>query len=188
MGRLPWSNRATVERCYRISISKMNKDGVMKSGPGHTWSWKWLDFQGREKGSISYSVLTGLGGELCLQFSYAYTASGSTNTEYLKYQVELAAVKCHFGGKRYWFICPLERNGHPCRRRAGKLYIPPGAKYFGCRHCYDLTYRSQKEHNKSVDKFLKNPALFLAGPEQSGLTTALLALKAGRRLQQIKTL
>jgi hypothetical protein len=26
-----------------------------------------------------------------------------------------------------------------CNRRVGKHYLPPGARYFGCRHCYDFT-------------------------------------------------
>jgi len=26
-----------------------------------------------------------------------------------------------------------------------KLYLPPGCKYFGCRHCYNLGYSSQCE-------------------------------------------
>jgi len=43
-----------------------------------------------------------------------------------------------FGGQAWWFICPLEDCGRRCR----KLYLPPGAKYFGCRGCHNLTYRS----------------------------------------------
>ena len=33
-------------------------------------------------------------------------------------------------------------------RRAGKLYLPSVARYFGCRRCYDLTYRSCQESHK----------------------------------------
>jgi hypothetical protein len=32
-----------------------------------------------------------------------------------------------------------------CNRRAGKLYLPSGARYFGCRKCHDLTYKSCQE-------------------------------------------
>ena len=46
---------------------------------------------------------------------------------------------------RYWFICPLSRNGVYCGRRVGNLYKAPGADYFGCRHCYDLSYESRNE-------------------------------------------
>jgi len=41
----------------------------------------------------------------------------------------------------------LTVNGVACNRRVGKLYLPPGGRYFGCRACYDLAYRSsQRAH------------------------------------------
>ena len=36
-------------------------------------------------------------------------------------------------------------NGACCGRRVGTLYLPPGSKYFGCRHCYNLSYDSRNE-------------------------------------------
>jgi hypothetical protein len=29
-----------------------------------------------------------------------------------------------------------------------KLHLPSGGRYFGCRRCYDLTYRSCQESHK----------------------------------------
>ncbi|MBW1787494.1 MAG: hypothetical protein JRK53_12855 [Deltaproteobacteria bacterium] len=46
------------------------------------------------------------------------------------------------GGKRWWFTCPLAGDGGGCLRRVGRLYLPTGAVYFGCRQCYALTYES----------------------------------------------
>jgi hypothetical protein len=37
-------------------------------------------------------------------------------------------------GRRWWFACP------GCGRRAGKLYLPPDARRFGCRLCHRLAY------------------------------------------------
>jgi hypothetical protein len=38
-------------------------------------------------------------------------------------------------------------HGEECGRWVGKLYRPPGGRYFACRHCLDLTYVScQKSH------------------------------------------
>jgi hypothetical protein len=56
---------------------------------------------------------------------------------------------------RWWFVCPLVVNGRPCNRRVGKLYLPGASRYFGCRHCYDLTYTSCQEHDKRVDRLRK---------------------------------
>jgi len=56
--------------------------------------------------------------------------------------VEIAKTACHFGGHRFWFICPAK-----CGKRVGKLYYHKGA--FACRHCHDVTYKS-KHVNPSV--------------------------------------
>jgi hypothetical protein len=55
----------------------------------------------------------------------------------------------HFGGCRWWFLCPLSPNGFLCRRRVHKLFLPPGATYFGCRECYELTNKSRREDAKN---------------------------------------
>jgi hypothetical protein len=46
------------------------------------------------------------------------------------------------GPTRYWFKCPLLIDGHLCGRLTAKLYLPPAGRYFGCRNCHELTYRS----------------------------------------------
>lgn len=63
--------------------------------------------------------------------------------------IRLQATPTQFGGERWWFTCPLMVNGVACERRAGKLYLPPGAKYFGCRKCHGLTYRSCQEAHQA---------------------------------------
>ena len=65
--------------------------------------------------------------------------------ETIRIDVALISTPTQFGGCRWWFRCPLMRDGVPCRRRTGKLYLPPNARYFGCRQCYNLTYRSSQE-------------------------------------------
>ena len=63
----------------------------------------------------------------------------------LNYFIWLASTTPHFGGKRWWFVCPIvPRDGQPPRRVA-KLHLPRGARYFGSRRAYDLTYTSCRE-------------------------------------------
>ncbi len=96
--------------------------------------------------------------------------------------IRLETTPLHFGGHRWWGICPLVVNNVPCNRRVGKLYLPPGDRYFGCRHCHRLTYRSAQEHDKRVDALRRNPMVLnaiMADPAahlRSG--RALLAIKA----------
>ena len=47
------------------------------------------------------------------------------------------------------FICPLVRRDGGPPPRAAKLYLPSGAKYFGSRIGYDLTYTSCQESGKN---------------------------------------
>ena len=75
---------------------------------------------------------------------YMQTGAG----EAMDYQVSVTTTPLPWGGLRWWFICPLTVNGCYCGRRVGKLYLPPGGRYFGCRRCYDLTYTSCNESHK----------------------------------------
>ena len=56
------------------------------------------------------------------------------------HHIFLTPIPCHYGGVRYWFLCPC------CGRRAGKLYVPADGRSlrWGCRHCYHLTYEQRR--------------------------------------------
>jgi hypothetical protein len=57
--------------------------------------------------------------------------------------VAIIRVPGRYGGERTYFVCPGVVNGNVCGRRVVKLY--GGGRYFLCRHCYRLTYASQRE-------------------------------------------
>jgi hypothetical protein len=59
--------------------------------------------------------------------------------EWLSYQyrVPLEWTRCNYGGKRAWFRCPTQ----VCGRRVAILYV---GRFFACRHCNKLAYRSQR--------------------------------------------
>ena len=63
----------------------------------------------------------------------SYTRGSGGDVEQVKQTVHLCFTEPHFGGKRWFMVCPYRGL------RVGKLYLPPGAHYFGCRHCHDLT-------------------------------------------------
>src|SRR6185369_632038 len=69
--------------------------------------------------------------------------SGSVTVRYeidgtpVAFRLDLRAIPQHFGGVRRLIECPLRApNGEPCDRAARVLYLPPGAKFFGCRRCH----------------------------------------------------
>ena len=53
------------------------------------------------------------------------------------------------GRYRLWWACPK------CGRRAGVLYLPPGAARFACRACHGLAYRSTRECH-SFERLLRH--------------------------------
>ena len=67
--------------------------------------------------------------------------------------VLLQTTPAQFGGQRWWFTCPLMVDGEGCNRRVGKLYLPRGSKCFGCRQCFDLSYKSCQQSHRD-ERFL----------------------------------
>ena len=71
------------------------------------------------------------------------------------YKVLLHRTSCNYGGYRYWFLCPLARNGMMCGNRSAVLY--KAGDYFGCRHCYNLTYWCRKHNtNYSLNHWFRS--------------------------------
>ena len=60
-------------------------------------------------------------------------------TERITYRVRLATTRPRYGGERWWFVCP--GSG----RRAFKLYLPNGGRYFLSRAAYRLAYEVSRE-------------------------------------------
>jgi len=144
MGRWSYSSRRTVEECKSISTKFLNAQNIFDYSlynGGLSWSRC-----GEKTGSISFSVSTVEGDEY-IRFQYTQTDRHTGEKTELDYKAELTWTPCFFGGRRWWFICPLVVNGRACERRVGVLYLG-GGKYFGCRHCYDLTYTSCRDSHR----------------------------------------
>jgi hypothetical protein len=104
--------------------------GARTSG---SWSWTY-DGEDRPHATIGYEA-----GNAWIRLHY------QANGKPVDYRVRLVTTKPNYGGRRWWFICPLLR-GPP--HRVGKLYLPPGARYFGSREAHELTYTSCQERGK----------------------------------------
>jgi hypothetical protein len=62
--------------------------------------------------------------------------------------------------------------------------LPPRECQFACRNCYNLTYRSTKEHNKRLDDFRRLPPEALTRALNSpDWNTRFLAFSAALRLR-----
>jgi hypothetical protein len=171
--------KETVEGCKRLDASRWMREGILRAGLRHAGTWCWYSDATltRQTSSLGYEV-DAVSDPPAVRLFYTMKPSG----EALDYRILLTVTRPRFGGLRWWFVCPLAVNGRPCGRRVGKLYLR--GRYFGCRHCHRLTYRSAQEHDKRVDALRRNPAALLAllgGQQALNPSHLLLALKATMR-------
>ncbi len=136
--------KTTVEDCHVLTVQAFKP--FMDIDPSHVGTMTWT--RGEEKeyvASISFRRVETAAG---LAFRFLYTSGKGENARAMDYLVQAVKVVPHFGGARWYFLCPLVRDGAPCRHRVDKLFLPPGGVYFGCRECYGLTYESAQEAHR----------------------------------------
>jgi len=131
--------KTTVERCLSMSAVKLMQDGSFQPNVSHfgaSLSWR-NTLTGERRGGIGYE-------SDCNDDSGTMRLRYTRGDESLDYRVRVTTTRTAWGALRWWFACPLRG----CGRRAGKLYLPPGRRHFGCRRCHDLTYKSCQESHK----------------------------------------
>ncbi len=148
MGRYSWSDRKTIEECRSIDVFWFSRQDWFCGFIGEIIQWK--NNFGEITSSIGINVSTDeeKPEDNFVRLYYTQTNSSTKKKTELDYRVELATTPCNSGGRRYWFVCPLRIDEKPCQRRVAKLYLPSERQYFGCRHCYNLTYESCRESHK----------------------------------------
>ena len=121
-----WDTKPTVEHYRSIDVREWHRQQVLC--PNLSFITVWQNPDGHQAASLN--VTTEPEG---VTLSYTY------HGEPIRYRIPITWSPCPYGGRRPWFLCP---NLH-CRRRVAKLYL--AGRYFLCRHCYRLTYGSQRE-------------------------------------------
>jgi len=140
--------KQTTEEARSIDMLKFSKDVDLEShASGYT---TWGSASGRGN-SIGWQVDPPH--RIRLYYSITKRLSGE-KTDY-DYWIDLDTTPCHFGGKRWWFICP-NRN---CGRRCRILYLASQSDYFLCRICQNLTYRIQQEGPSPFRKMMRAAVL-----------------------------
>lgn len=136
-----WSNK--------FSVVFLKKHGYLEGGLRYG-NIKWTYEMSGNESSIGFFVTIGMKDvsdiDDSIRLRYANTNRRTGEQENMDYRVELTTTPCNFGGKRYWFICPITKNGKYCGRRVGVLFSI--GKWFGCRHCGEIAYATQMEGGK----------------------------------------
>jgi hypothetical protein len=142
MGRYYFDAKTTVEQATQLNIFKLKEFGLLNGY--HASTLTWTHRPSGHKNSIGI-IVDVEEAEPYVKVNYTTTDRSTGEKTNYDYKISLTTTPCNFGGVRYWFICPLSKNGVYCGRRTGTLYLASGGNYFGCRHCYDLSYESRNE-------------------------------------------
>lgn len=140
------SKKSTVEDGLTLTVQALTPFLNIRTDHAGTMTWT----RGEEKevvASISYRRVE-VEDPARRVFRFIYTVGKGEAAREADYVIQLVSVTPHFGGVRWFFLCPLVYHGAPCLHRGDKLYLPPGGLYFGCRKCYDLTYTTSQESHK----------------------------------------
>ncbi len=140
------NSKATVDSCLTLDVNRIARDGLLREGAAGTIDWSEVE-TGQHVASIQFwNRATGHPKTKSLQLRYRWNRSVDVCED-----IYLAPTHPHFGGVRWWFLCPLQVDGATCGNRVAKLHLRNG--HFGCRSCHDLTYLScQRSHQ--LDRLL----------------------------------
>jgi hypothetical protein len=171
--------KTTVEECLSLDAGRLVRMGVLANTGCGGASLTWSNRFGEQTLSVPYWADYRAGRPILHLF-----VAPPGSTEAVDEKVPLENTRPHFGGQRWWFLCPLVKNGEPCERRVRKLYRSPSTWYFGCRTCMDLTYRSVQEHDKRVDRLVRHFYEIPAALESKDPLKVFLACKAYGKLRK----
>jgi hypothetical protein len=136
--------RPTVESALRLDIDKLMGWGAIRAGE-HLAGEMRLEFYDDE---IAVKFESLVGDPWASWFRLRYSMADYWTGEELEIddKIYLATTRPHFGGLRWWFICPRSN------RRVRKLYLPLGGRHFWSRRTYRLAYASQREavHDRAL--------------------------------------
>lgn len=138
------TRKTAVEDGLTLSISTMMSKGALVPGQMTSGTWGW-SYPGRAShASIGYV------GDMRFPDAATLRLHYTANEDSADYVVCLVWTPPTFGGRRWWFLCPLERSDDRSPRRVTKLHMPPGGRYFRSRSAHELTYQSCRDSNANA--------------------------------------
>ena len=101
---------------------------------------------GEPSGAISYAAIMDEPGMERLILTY--TRGSGADKESVRQEVRLVSTQPHYGGKRWWMICPYKGT------RCAKLFLPGNGDRFASRAAWKVQYQSQRAawHDKPFER------------------------------------
>lgn len=146
-GKKYWRRtKRTVESCETLDIGKLVREEGLRAR---------VD----SNGSVSLTRNS----QWCNHVGFDYRYEPAYDEDYLvitydggeggaQHFIRLVATPAYFGGLRLWLTCPSCQSV----KRVSKLYKPRGERYFACRDCHKLAYRSsQTSRSFGLDRLVR---------------------------------
>ena len=124
-----WGAKNSTDDYRSIDVRRWKRDGLLT--PRQSFDWQW-SCHGEVMASIRVRTEPDRVILTCRHRSCGEDWKGESHLVYLDW------TDCNPGGQRSWFLCPARG----CGRRVAILY---GGGIFACRHCYQLSYPSQRK-------------------------------------------
>lgn len=102
----------------------------------HVWGTLHWSCGGEPAGSITYRAIMDEPGNERLELSY--TRGEGAGAERVKQTIRMTFTMPHYGGKRWWMVCPYRGV------RCAKLYKPGNGDRFASRKAWRIAYQSQR--------------------------------------------
>lgn len=131
-GRGQQYGKRTTDGMLRLDIGQLQRAGRLWAGDTFSWKWTWGLVE-PSSSTISIHVETDR-----VVLSYQNQSGLDEKWHPMEYPVYLDWTTPHYGGRRPWFLCPASG----CGQRVAVLY---GGRFFACRQCQGLVYKSQRE-------------------------------------------
>jgi hypothetical protein len=123
-----------VEHAVTLNIDQLIKAGALRLGGRTSGQLSWASAPGQ---SSSVNFEADLVNPDCYLRLDILVLDGRACQ--IQQRIALSPTRPHFGGTRWWFICPVTGE------RVGRLHLPPGASQFASRRAHGLTYACQTE-------------------------------------------
>ena len=127
--------RPTADAAYKIDLAWMLRTGRAQDGSHIEGALHW-SCKGKPSGWVRYETIMDEPGQERLELTY--TLSSGDEDEKVRQIIRLCHTVPHYGGKRWWMICPFKGI------RVGKLYMPSRGGHFASRQMWQLSYQVQK--------------------------------------------
>jgi hypothetical protein len=123
------------EECLRVDLCWMLRQGLALPFANRHGTLSW-NRGGQPSGSISYQANMADPDNAWLILTY--TRGSGIDAEKVRQEIRLTHTKPHYGGRRWWMICPY--RGH----RVSILYKPGNGDRFASRKAWRVQYKSQR--------------------------------------------